>query len=311
LRRGDIAGRLTALVERLAGYQGPVRPDDLREEKVIRFITRERLLDWLRQFDDDELIEAALRVLEHVEIIGRPQLVSGLEEFLGSHPEFHNGYLSPLGGLKDSSSILTYEALDAGAARGMASAPLVEALNAKRPVVLVDDFVGRGSQAISLIENWLGEEPSTDLGEARGAPLDPAFRDLFRETPLAIFFSSGMESGAEALRARCGELGLNAIVEVANTRLPTAKDDRIYESGDQQRRFLEHCTELGHDLLLDPDEGHGEEWVAERTLGYGNHAFLVVFPYNTPSQTLTCLWARGSALGGRQWEPLFPRRKKR
>lgn len=311
LRRGDIAGRLTALVERLAAYQGPVRPDDLREEKVVRFITRERLLDWLRQFEDDELIEAALRVVENIEMIGRPQLVHGLEEFLTNHTDFREGYLSPLGGLKDSSSILTYEALDAGAAYNMRSALLVEALNAKRPVVLVDDFVGRGSQAISILENWLGVEPSTKLGEERESSLDPALRDLLRAVPVAIFFSSGMESGAEALRIRCSELGLNATVEVANSRLPTANDERIYESGEQQRRFLEFCTQVGRELLLDPAAGHDEAWVAERALGYGNHAFLVVFPYNTPSQTLTPLWARGSMPDTRQWEPLFPRRKKR
>lgn len=311
LRAGDIPGRLAALVERFAGYQGPVRPEDLREEKLVSFVTQERLFDWLRQFDGEELIDGALRVLERVELIGRQELVRGLEEFLASHPEFHGGNLSPLGGIKDSSSILVYEALDAGAGYEMKTNGLVQALNTKRGIVFVDDFVGRGSQAISILENWLGEEPTTDLGEERDDTLDPSLRDLLKQVPIAIFFSSGTEDGARAVAQRCGELGLNAVVEIGNKRLPTALDEQVYESAAQERRFLERAAEIGRDLLLNTSIGHDDAWVADKGLGYGDHGFLIIFPYNTPTQTLACLWTSGELRDGRSWDALFPRRKKR
>ena len=50
-------------------------------------------------------------------------------------------------------------------------------------------------------------------------------------------------------------------------------------------------------------------WAEKRALGYGNDAFLVLFPNNTPSATLTCLWKRGT-VDGIPWMPLFPRRQK-
>jgi hypothetical protein len=61
--------------------------------------------------------------------------------------------------------------------------------------------------------------------------------------------------------------------------------------------------------LLDEEAGHDHEWCSERALGYGNQAFLVLFPYNAPSQSLTALWATGD-VDGAPWSPLFPRRKK-
>ena len=37
---------------------------------------------------------------------------------------------------------------------------------------------------------------------------------------------------------------------------------------------------------------------------------LVVFPYNVPTATLTLLWSEGK-VGGTEWMPLLPRRKKK
>ena len=48
---------------------------------------------------------------------------------------------------------------------------------------------------------------------------------------------------------------------------------------------------------------------ADRSFGYGNRAMLVAFPYNVPSQTLTCIWKQG-VVNGAEWFPLIARRKK-
>jgi hypothetical protein len=52
------------------------------------------------------------------------------------------------------------------------------------------------------------------------------------------------------------------------------------------------------------------EKVAQRTLGYGSKAYLVVFRYNVPTATLTLLWSEGKA-HGIGWMPFLPRRKKK
>ena len=49
--------------------------------------------------------------------------------------------------------------------------------------------------------------------------------------------------------------------------------------------------------------------ISQRALGYGNDAYLVAFPYNVPTATLTLLWSEGK-VGGNDWLPLLRRRKK-
>jgi len=66
--------------------------------------------------------------------------------------------------------------------------------------------------------------------------------------------------------------------------------------------------DIGRQLMSDPS--YDATKADERLLGYGNRANLVIFPYNTPTQTLTCIWASGQ-YNGAEWVPLFPRRKKR
>ena len=51
------------------------------------------------------------------------------------------------------------------------------------------------------------------------------------------------------------------------------------------------------------------EEIEQRALGYGGRSYLLVFPYNTPTQSLTLLWGEGT-VDGWQWLPLLPRRRK-
>ena len=71
--------------------------------------------------------------------------------------------------------------------------------------------------------------------------------------------------------------------------------------------FLALCSKIGEELMTSPDLDKVK--AQERSLGYGNKANLVLFPHNTPAQTLTCIWASGE-YNGAPWVPLFPRRKK-
>jgi hypothetical protein len=312
LTRGDVPSRLSAVAERLMGYEGPVNVQeidalDLKEEKRIPLATRARMENWLHQFETDELIDAGLHVLEKIAFVDRLELVSGLSDFLRANSEFHNGILCPLGEPKDSSSILTYHAQDAGTRFGLAVKEIEQAIGERKPIVFVDDFIGRGSQSISILENWLDEELTYDLKEERRSPLDPKLRELFRDIPLAFVFSAGTITGGENLKARCESLKLNAQVVVVNSALPTV-NDVAFTSENQQRTFIQKCREIALPLLVDEELNHHGEWANERLLGYGNEGYLLVFPYNTPTQALTVLWASKK---GNSWEPLFPRRKKR
>lgn len=42
-------------------------------------------------------------------------------------------------------------------------------------------------------------------------------------------------------------------------------------------------------------------------LGWEDSEALVVFPDNTPNNTLPILWKAGAKVDGKEWHPLFPR----
>jgi len=167
----------------------------------------------------------------------------------------------------------------------------------------VEDFIGSGQQSVSILEAWLGAEPTTTLREER-RPLSPSAAQQLRERKLAFVFAAGTSAGETLLRKRASALGLEIEVFLGSDSAPRAFDG---QSGRDQLK--EYCDRVGRELLLDPEHGHDEEWTAKRTLGYGNSAFLVLFGYNTPTQTLTCIWQDGT-FDGVPWMALFPRRRK-
>jgi len=83
-----------------------------------------------------------------------------------------------------------------------------------------------------------------------------------------------------------------------------------YKNSARQDEFKDKCQEIASDLLHEAEGKTREKsWVQERTLGYGNKGYLIVFPYNVPTQTLTLLWRAGKTRGW-DWLPLLPRRTK-
>jgi deoxynucleoside triphosphate triphosphohydrolase SAMHD1 len=229
---------------------------------------------------------------------------------LSREPAYADGCLCPLGEPKDSSAILAYYAEDVAPDFNLEVRSLVEALARPGPIVLVDDFIGSGSQSISIFEQLLGAERTVDLHEARAEPLPVSLREELLDRGVAVVFAGGTNEGRERLQTRLGELGLSAEVEVAVTDLPTVFDTGIFDSEAQRDRLLERCRTVAFELLRDDGAGHDDAWLRDKLLGYGDYGFLVIFPYNTPTQTLSALWAAGT-VSGIPWAPLFPRRPKR
>ena len=291
----EVLDRLTEVKEALREYHGPVR--DGQEHKRATIMSEARIEAFSRQFGSTHA-EAALTMLQRLSLIGRMEIVAALKEFLKEHESADFISAVPLGDAKDSSAITTYYAGDAKPlrARGLGDALLHEG-----GIVFAEDFVGTGAQTISLLENLLGVEPTTNLGEQREQSLSPELRELLRARELAVVYAAGRRAGAENVRKAADRLELKLTVHLHRELAPTAFD------GDSE--FRERCREIGRSLLTDGNELHNDAWIEERVLGYGNEAFMVVFPYNTPTQTLTCLWKAGT-VDGIEWVPLIPRRPK-
>jgi len=304
LTRADINKRIETVCTRLVGYEGPVRGGAVAKKSSL--LSPERVQAWLLQFPGD-LSDGPLQLLEELQLISRQDVVDALRKFLLSdcNASFAAGALCPLGDAKDSSAVTTYWAGDEQRHHGLQVMSLGDALaQPSLRIVFAEDFIGSGQQSVSILEAWLGAPATTKLGEAR-TPLSPSAAQQLRERKLGFVFAAGRSAGAELLRQRATELDLDIEVFLGKDSVPTAFDGSAVR-GD----LKEFCGRVGRSLLVNPAIGHDEAWAADRALGYGNDAFLVLFGYNTPTQTLTCIWQDG-IFENVPWMALFPRRPKR
>lgn len=299
LKAGDVPGRLPIVARRLAGYSPPLKERTSRDEIGIGDA---RIEDWVGQFEDDELISSALQALEQLKLVGRPEILRLVRSFLDDNPEFRSASIVPLGTPKDSSSINTYYALDvAQGAPDVKAEDLGDALLSDEPIIFIDDISHSGRQATAILQAWFGDPAlANELGEARPR-LPPDLRRRLRERPVALLFATATDDAITMIEGAVDQF------------VPTIR--RLYDAADLPslfsvpwdddaagRRFIERCRDVGRQLLPEPKR-------EDRVLGYGNHGLLVVFPYNTPSQTTTCIWSEGE-VDGAPWQPLLPRRLK-
>lgn len=303
MRKGDVNGRLEEVAVRLASVQGPsIDPSELKDSTM----SADRVRDWVRQFGPD-YEASALTVLENLKVLGRSETNAALASFLASETgaRFRGGAVVPIGQPKDGSSVVGYHAEDAARDFGCSVLTLDQAASRDLPIVFVDDFIGRGSSTISILEDMLGAVATQELHEERPGDVPEALKDHLLSRPVAFVYSAGLDAGIEALKTRLSELGFTDIQEIHvgihQADLPTVES----ALGDAAPHFMERARSVGEQLLTStPDDKRGE-----RTLGYGNHALLIAFPYNTPTATLTAVWERGE-VDGWTWFPLLPRRKK-
>jgi len=292
-----------AVRQTLREYIGPPGEGDNQRN----YLTSERIKLWASQFEEQPLVAHAIRVAEKIKIIGRTDFSAAVNQFTGENVEFRNGVVVPLGDPKDSGSVVAYFTQDTG----LESVDLDRALSENRPVIFVDDCIGSGGQSENILRDWFGEPKQSALGEDRRQKLSTEQQATLRKLPVAFVFSNGLSVGACRLRELCAEYSINARVhlQLTETDVPTLFDNDLqtYES---HSVFVERCKAISRDLFKQTHPDWNQTKIEERLLGYGNKGLLVTFPYNTPSQTLTCVWSRGT-WRGLPWTPLLIRRLKK
>jgi deoxynucleoside triphosphate triphosphohydrolase SAMHD1 len=292
----DFPGRLIKVRAALEHYEGPVY--EAQEQKRSTIMSPQRIGAFVQQFGVAHADEA-LSMLAGLHLVGRDQLVEAVNAFVTAHPDQYMNVV-PLGEAKDSSSVTTYYAGDIA---DLTIRSLGDALRRGDGILFAEDFVGSGAQTISLFESLLDAPPSTALNEEREEALPEDLRELFVRRKLAIVYAAGSRAGVEAVEGAAARLQLDLDVYLHSELAPTAN----LVTGSE---FEARCRNIGEQLLADDDPAHDATWISDRALGYGNQGFLIVFPYNTPTQTLTCLWKEG-IVDGVEWVPLVPRRPKR
>jgi hypothetical protein len=315
MARASVGASISTFIPKLTRYQAP----DITEDPA-RTSHAAATASWLRQFDDDDDIDCASVLLDHLRILDRSDTTTAVRRFLETHPEFEGATIVPFGSARDSSAIQSYFAGDLRG-KGIAECKtLDEAIRSgsSTRIIFLDDFVGSGGQSSDVLAAGFGRKDlRRDLGEDRDL-FSSDIQTFLRSAPLAFVFTAAWDSGLEEVRRITAELGLDAKVfgHLGEDEIPFAPAILNEARPDHAAAFLERSKLLGTQLLdstakQKPDESAEAraERLAERGLGYGNRGMLLASPFNVPTQTFTPLWASGT-LNGVEWRALMHRRQK-
>lgn len=305
---------ISEFCEKIALYQGPT---EFEGDHVIEGDIREKVTNWLKQFERDELVDIGLQVLERFKVLSRGDVVQAAKNFFAKHGEFQGGFICGFGSLKDSTAIVSYFANDLAEGLHGGVHPVEEArkkaaaTESGAPIVFFDDIIASGCQASDLLSGWFGDDDGReDLGEER-LPLHEDTIEFLKGRKLAFLFVAGWEAGKEKLEKKCASLGLDATVyiDIPEDDLPFAFENCDLKGEPETiSEFKQICNNVGEQLLQ--AKGQEREKFTKRGLGYGNRAMLLALPYNVPTQTLTCLRERGPFQGA-EWQEIFLRRQKK
>ncbi|WP_348531835.1 HD domain-containing protein [Microcella indica] len=230
--------RIEDSAKALAGYMGPSRADAAGKVET-GIMNPTRIQNWVAQFPE-KYQAAALAVVESVLVLDRQRINQTLERFFSENPEFAGAGLVPIGDPKDGSALHTYFAGDAGRRHGSEPAPLHQAVLDDKPIVFIDDIVGRGSSIISIFRSYFGGEDAEGLGEARH-PIAPELQErLASGKKIAIVAAAGRRSGLERINVELTSLGMDVttFTLVSDSDLPRVSQlDGVTELDE----FIEYC----------------------------------------------------------------------
>ncbi|HKY34560.1 MAG TPA: HD domain-containing protein [Polyangiaceae bacterium] len=276
------------------------------------------IADFLRQFETERRGRAGLRMLEAVDFKDRGFFVQALTsrlEAAGADVET----VCPLGSSGDSSALLMYLMSDVDQALQRCVKSFEIALEAETNghLVLWDDFCGAAGHSLTTLCQWLGLTHEKALSEHLAEQLNPARTESLKRRRITITFALGRRSGIESLRSYLTALSLDNVqvldpYEFVPETIPVFAEGSVIAdtaARDDLRLFLQTAArDALSPRLRRSHRAWSEDMLADRVLGYGNGANLLVFYYNVPTVTLTALWVGGE--GDQGWRPLFPRREK-
>lgn len=298
--------RVELVANKLEAYLGPTvgkKPEIGRQSAAV-------VRDFLKQFDDEneQFVELALEMLGATRQLKRQDVSDALRAFVEQSPEFEGANICTLGSMKDSSAIFANLALDFGQQLGMATRDLREALSDDRPIVFVDDFVGRGSQTVDILQAWLGLDRSEDLDEARDELTGPQ-QALLRERRFGLVYLAGLDEGRSKVEKFLREESLDGrvFVHIRESDLPTL--DQALSGKPGLAKFKEFLRVAGRRALANHNgKPRDEAFLANKAMGFGDRELLFTSIFNTPTAALTALWAGNDP---NVWQPIFPRRTKK
>jgi len=289
----------------------------------------ERIENWLTNFSEfaglDELL---IRTLDSITFLSDDQIsnsvIGYIEKYLKTDPS--KFYYTSFGNKKDSSFRITARLGSRYNNYSPFLPELLDEIKANQPInptiIFIDDYLNSGGQFTRIVTEWL----ESDF-------LSQDQLQTLKNCQLCFMFYYGLNKGLNKAESVIKQFNIDAKVhifekysdergifgnlnevETIKKGLPLAKtSDSIFVNFNEKlvQEFYEIISQAGLELikLYKPNKAN----FAERVLGYGNSAKLIIGEYNVPTCTISCLWLGGKiTVKGKEidWQPLLPRMEK-
>lgn len=284
------------------------------------YITINRITTFVNQFPE-ELQDACLCFLDHLEIYNEGLLVSELDKILSKIISEDNSVaICPLGSATDSGNRLNYHLREVFEKFNIDKADLNDNVILENDkVIFFDDNINSGLQLINIFAEILDKKASLpsdlQLDEKHHRKLVSVdAKEKFMNMPISIAYIVGMENSAEKVKDTLSKyLGFdpkNICIRIHKTfkekdKILTGENSAF--NHEKKKEFRDALSEIGEKLLQ--NEKKAETKIQSCKIGYSNAQAMVLFPYNVPTMTVTALWCKG-VVDGIPWIPLAERRRR-
>lgn len=322
--------RIDALVEKWKTYE---RFDVERGERNP--IDTKCLGSYIKQFyrfrddfkDFDVFVRGCMDLLENVRIITRADILAALKSNL---EKVQNTYQCPvsdmqiccLGTVQDSGSQISYQINDVNEVYKdyykfpNFSVCKLEELhpNELKPIIVfIEDAFSSARQIISMFETYMGiPKERRETAEDHVKELSDDMKEKLKQSTLVFSFLFYNPLNKERFLEKLKSLGLQNVNLISYDNFPkgyfSSERENDVDGWKVARKYFEAAGKM---LIMEKAFNNGERkdnWdddrISKSYLGYNSAEQLIVFPWNTPTYTVTALWLGSKS---NQWYPLFQR----
>jgi hypothetical protein len=182
-----------------------------------------------------------------------------------------------------------------------------------KSIFIIEDAFYSGIQIISMLQEILGiPRLKRRTTEYHGGDIDQSIQQHLRANKIYLSYCFANADKEEHLKSELCKLGLNISI-LCDRHFPAPYFTASHENSDLHDIFRPIGEQILRSIKTNQDGELKPKWNEKRiefsALGYNDAQQLLVWPWNTPTYTITALWQGGLLEDGFKWQPLFGRKK--
>jgi hypothetical protein len=301
----------------------------LKEEHLENFIHQfYRFSNELNDFDI--FVNGMCKLLQAFHIVSKNDIIQSLKQNLGkiidaNKCSSNDLLICSLGNFQDSSGNYAYhinEVKDHFKADWKVIEPdKLEIKDCDKIIVFIDDAFYSGIQLFSIFQELFDiPKEKRKVPETHVKPLDPSIREKLCDSKIYIALIYANKKNEQDIIKEIKTLGIKNLQIIGNEYFPDPcfSQGKIFENDHQKQVVMNYLKKAGEKLIYhkshNDDGTYRDKWNEEREkhscLGYEDAQQLIIFPWNTPTYTLTPFWL-GCEKPDFIWYPIFTRIPKR